>query len=137
MLRAISSSLRSSEPSAPPLAGAYGEFVEAYPAVEIWSADDQNAGFPNDYDEPESWKANLIASVAALLQPAKLAFRSTATVSQMAGQESSLAATLRNPRVNLLREDMYDDEEDVLAPAGCQQKIVLNIVRQGGNTWSC
>jgi hypothetical protein len=69
---------------------------------------------PNNHNEPASWKENLIASAAALLHPAKLAFRSTAIVVQTAGQESALADTLRTPRVSLFREDMYDDENDGL-----------------------
>jgi hypothetical protein len=52
--------------------------------------------------------------VAALLQPAKLAFRSTAIVFQTAGQESALTESLRTPRVNLLSEEMYDDENELL-----------------------
>jgi hypothetical protein len=135
VLRAISASLNSSEPSAPPLAGAEGAFVEEYPAVETWSAEDLRAGFSKDYDEPASWKENLIASVAALLQPAKLAFRSTAIVFQTAGQESALTVNLRTPRVNFLREEMYDDGNDVLASAGCQQKYGSDILRQNVNTW--
>jgi hypothetical protein len=60
-------------------------------------------------DKPESWKANLIASAAALLHPAKLVFRSIEIAVQTTGQESSLADTLRTPRVSLLREETYDD----------------------------
>lgn len=56
-------------------------------------------------------------------------------VFQTAGQESALTDSLRTPRVNLLREEMYDDEIDVLASAGCQQKNGSDILRQKVNTW--
>ena len=94
-------------------------------------------GFQGECNEPASWKENLIASVAALLQPAKLAFKSTAIVVQTAGQASALTVNLRTPRVNLLREEMYDDENDVLESAGCQQKNGSDILRQKVNTWFC
>ena len=74
---------------------------------------------PSNYNEPASWKENLIASVAALLHPAKLAFKSTAIVFQTAGQESALTESFRTPRVSLLREEMYDDEKDEVVSAGC------------------
>jgi hypothetical protein len=133
VLRAISASLKSSEPSAPPLAGAEGAFVEEYPAVETWSAEDLRAGFQATITNLHRGKRT--ASVAALLQPAKLAFRSTAIVFQTAGQESALTESLRTPRVNLLSEEMYDDENELLVSAGCQQKNGSDILRRSGHTW--
>jgi hypothetical protein len=133
VLRAISASLKSSEPSAPPLAGAEGAFVEAYPAARIWSATGLHGSFLKYNNKPASWKENLIASAAALLQPAKLAFRSIEIAVQMAGQESSLAASFRTPRVNRLSEDMYDDENDELESlASAWQSVTTSRIYCGG-----
>jgi hypothetical protein len=50
-------------------------------------------------------------------------------VVQTVGQESALTESLRTPRVNLLREEMYDDENELLVSAGCQQKNGSDILR--------
>lgn len=52
-----------------------------------------------------------------------------------AGQESALTESFRTPRVNFLREEMYDDGNDEVVSAGCQQKNGSDILRQFGHTW--